>query len=241
MSCLRSLPIEAEVVLHLDPSDPLKTEALRRIDDPRLRILETQERLGFAQGLNFAVSQAKHELIARIDADDIALPWRWNYQVQQIAGVDVHFGSMLHLFHLGKLPVLIPHYPVALEPREFGAVALHQNPGFHPAALFRRSAFNEVGGYRESVAEDYDLWLRLLHAGKDIRRGLLPVTIYRHHEHQATASSDWEQRVSDDPLIREAKRQLEEGFSSSSSSLVLTRLFTRNWFANREFRRISGP
>ncbi len=237
MSCLRSLPKEAEVVFHLDPSDPLKTQALRRIDDPRLRIFETQDRLGFAEGLNFAVAQARHELIARLDADDIALPWRWRYQIQQIEGLDVHFGSMIHRLHFGKFPFFLPHYPVALSSKEFSALALHQNPGFHPAAMFKRSAFLEVGGYRDALAEDYDLWLRMLHAGKKIQRGLLPVTVYRHHKSQATADPDWELRVGQDPLINESMFAWRAKIGKKTELETLANLRTSQPLAALEFRR----
>lgn len=236
ISCLRSMPSDAELVFHLDPSTPESKSHLRSITDRRFRFLETKERLGFSGGLNFAIEQSKHDLIARMDADDIALPWRWKYQVPKMQNLDLHFGSLLHLYSVAGFPVLLPHYPVSLDTQEFAAVAQYQNPGFHPAAMFTRQAFFEVGGYRPALAEDYDLWLRMVAAGKRVARGLLPVTVYRHHPTQATAEASWSQRVNADRFIIEAKASLSNSPSVHNQASVLRGLRSRKPLSRLEFR-----
>lgn len=237
-SCLASLPENSEVLLHLDPGEDGQRELLRRIKNPKFRLIETEEKQGFAQGLNLAISEAKFEFIARIDADDLALPWRWRYQLAGIRKADFHFGSLMHLFRVFELPVLIPHFPVSLNSKEFAAVASHRNPGFHPAAMFRKSAFLELGGYRPALAEDYDLWLRASSGGYRIYRGRLPVTVYRHHPSQATAQPDWDDLVEKDPLIAESKRRNEFAFEGLglSESCVIKKLKVAQPLARLEFR-----
>lgn len=237
MSCLRSIPDDSEVILHLDPSEVRECTQVRSIHDRRFRLIETAERVGFADGLNKAIAEAKFNLIARHDADDIALPWRWRYQARKMSKLDFHFGSMLHLYKKHGFPFILPHYPVSLSHEEFAAVALTQNPGFHPAVMFRREAFLEVGGYRNAVAEDYDLWLRLLLAGKKVQRGLLPVTLYRHHPTQSTAKPNWQHKVEQDPLIEESRGALVSQLQNGNTSLILKRLFARQPLASIEFRR----
>lgn len=239
MSCLRGMPHDAELVFHLDPSTDDSTYILGAIRDRRFRLVQTTERLGFAGGLNFAIDQARHELIARMDADDISLPWRWRYQVPKMRNLDLHFGSLLHLYKLASLPIVLPHYPVSLNTREFAAVARYKNPGFHPSAMFTRQAFLEVGGYRPALAEDYDLWLRMLAAGKRVSRGLLPVTIYRHHPAQATAGGSWEVRVNEDRWVRESKQRLIASFDRDFSKKTLRKLSILQPFSRLEFRRLS--
>ena len=236
MSCLRSMPNDAELVFHLDPSKEDSTSSLRTITDRRFRLVQTKERLGFAGGLNFAIEQSTHDLIARMDADDIALPWRWKYQIPKMRHLDLHFGSLLHLYKFAGFPVLMPHYPVSLDTRQFASVAQNQNPGFHPAAMFTRQAFLEVGGYRPALAEDYDLWLRMLAAGKRVSRGILPVTIYRHHTAQATAGESWSKRVNEDPYIVEAKSRLSNSAVAQEQSQVLRRLWSSQPMSRLEFR-----
>ena len=238
MSCLRSLPIDSEVILHLDPSEERECARVRSIADRRFRLIETAERVGFAEGLNLAISEAKFNLIARHDADDIALPWRWRYQVQKMSELDFHFGSMLHLYKTHGVPLIFPHFPVFLTHDEFAAVATFQNPGFHPAVMFKRDSFLEVGGYRNAVAEDYDLWLRMLAAGKRVRRDLLPVTLYRHHPTQSTANPDWERKVELDPLIRESRGALSRQLPYRKTEPILKKLFRRQPLSTIEFRRI---
>jgi hypothetical protein len=54
-----------------------------------------------------------------------------------------------------------------LEPGEIAAERFVESPVVHPSVLMRRAALEAAGGWREVPwAEDYDLWLRLLQAGK---------------------------------------------------------------------------
>ncbi len=70
------------------PADRLRPRAARRrrrldgrharvldaVDDPRLRVLRNDERLGLAASLNRGLDEARGRYVARMDADDVALP-----------------------------------------------------------------------------------------------------------------------------------------------------------------------
>ena len=237
-SCLDSLPRGSEVVFHLDPSVDDSSHLLQRIKDPRFTLIETSERLGFSEGLNFAIENSKNSLIARLDADDIALPWRWQVQLRAMRDLDLHFGSLLHYFPERRVAKLIPGYPVRLQGSQFSLLTMWRNPGFHPSAMLTRDLFSELGGYRKAIAEDYDLWLRAVACGARIRRDSLPVTVYRHHGKQATADPLWEDRVSRDPLVIESKNNVAKflGFEKGTSVVPTSLLRSRNPFFFMEFR-----
>ncbi|MDR2355648.1 MAG: glycosyltransferase, partial [Clostridiales Family XIII bacterium] len=48
--------------------------------DPRIRVIQNARRLGIAESLNIGIKQSKGKYIARMDADDIAMPERFERQ-----------------------------------------------------------------------------------------------------------------------------------------------------------------
>lgn len=103
------------------------------------------------------------ELILRADADDISAPHR---VARQIAWIAVHPEVMVgsawieEFVDSPKRVVGCRHVPSG---RDVMRWALWRNPLNHPAVMFRRSAVQSVGGYRNLRGfEDYDLCLRLL-------------------------------------------------------------------------------
>jgi hypothetical protein len=131
-------------------------------EDSRVRV-EHRPHAGHVPSLNFGCSIARGAYIARADADDIYLPYRFERQM-----------SFLHanpnVMLLGSECELM-----AGDGRGTGAfirtpsgpairAALKEGNAFmHPTVVFRRDSFDKLGGYREAFlhAEDYDLWLRL--------------------------------------------------------------------------------
>jgi Glycosyl transferase family 2 len=77
-------------------------------------------------------------------------------------------------------------YP--LSDAEIRSAFAYTTPFVHSTVMFRRSAFDEVGGYRTcfAEAEDHDLWLRLAEHN-EVANLPQPVFDYRIHPDQATA------------------------------------------------------
>src|SRR5690606_24435607 len=109
------------------------------------------------------------ELIARMDADDVAHPARLAEQVAaldadpELAGLGCNV-AMFPRRRVGQGMELYVRWlngladPAAVERERFV-----ESPLVHPAALIRAAALEAVGGYVErGWPEDYDLWLRLL-------------------------------------------------------------------------------
>lgn len=211
LSTLKSLGRRGEVVFHLDPSSDDSLEVLSDISDPRFRLLPTKESLGFAGGLNYAINESKYELVARMDADDICLPWRFHRQLAVIerTRVDALFSTAI-VFGKSVRPFgVFPQLPLNMSPKQAPAELLLRNPFVHPTLLVRKTALMSVGGYRKAIAEDYDLFLRMACQGLALSRDWLPSVMYRIHSSQATFdSAKWSQRVSSDALTQDSLRQL---------------------------------
>ena len=104
---------------------------------------------------NKAVSLATADLVAVMDADDVALPDRLEKQVAFMRGHgDVAvFGGAMEGYENHRLFV-------APTERLF-AKLLFNSVIYHPTCMFHKKAFQRVGGYDESdpLAEDYNLWV----------------------------------------------------------------------------------
>lgn len=180
-----------EIIIIDDGSNDKTPEILKSlaVSDPRIKVFRNQKQEGICNALNKAISYAQGDLIARMDADDIAHPTRLEKQVKQ-------FWSNPNLIVLGTDVELIDeqgkvigyrHYPQSHN--EILASIQNLSPFAHPSVMFRKSAFLKVGGYRKQYqdAEDYDLWLRMCHLG-EMSNLPEPLLQYRIHPRQVTTS-----------------------------------------------------
>ncbi len=136
--------------------------------DTRVKVI-SRPNTGIVGALNDGLRECRGELVARMDADDVCLPDRLVRQVEFMAahpdcvalGTDVFYTDPE-----GRR--LIRHRP-ALEHAGILCQLLEGNGGalIHPSVMFRRSALDAVGGYRDRYQwiEDLDLYIRLAQIG----------------------------------------------------------------------------
>lgn len=122
--------------------------------------------VGLAAALNEGLKFCSSELVARMDADDIALPNRFSQQVSFIqANPDVvAFSGAVEEFDKNSNLSTIRFLP--LHHNQLINFAKLRSPLSHPAVMFRKSAVLEVGGYPPfRNAQDYALWTLLIVKG----------------------------------------------------------------------------
>jgi len=155
--------------------------------DVRLRILK-QVPSGLVQALNAGLKAAQGRLIARLDADDIALATRVERQV-------AIFESRKDLVLLGAFAEKIDGSgrPVGVlkpesEPRKLAELLASRNPFIHSSVMFSTEAARACGGYRDvfEAAEDFDLWLRLAERGSV---AIVPEVLIRYRVHAEGVTS----------------------------------------------------
>ncbi|OFW64939.1 MAG: hypothetical protein A2Y74_00405 [Actinobacteria bacterium RBG_13_63_9] len=130
--------------------------------DERLVVFH-QENRGLIAALNRGCRLARGKYIARMDADDIAFPDRFERLVDFL---DRHpavavLGGAIKLINAKGASIGERRYPV--DDRQIKE-ALHRTNCFcHSTIMMRKDAFDATAGYRRPFlhAEEYDLWLRM--------------------------------------------------------------------------------
>lgn len=140
---------------------------------------------GISKAVNVGLHTARGEFIARMDADDIALPQRLEKQINYLRNspdcVAVS-GNVLFVDSEGE-PLCVSkqeteHNRIEEELLCGRGLALVQS-----AVMFRHAAMLQVGGYQEryNIGEDLDIYLRLAEIGKlaNLAHVLLKVRRYQ--------------------------------------------------------------
>jgi GT2 family glycosyltransferase len=156
--------------------------------DPRLEVI-TQPNVGIARTRQLSLTYVTEDLVALIDADDIAQPDRLERQYNfLLAHPDVVLvGSALELIDTHGRPLGVRRYPES--DAQIRAMLPIENPIAQPSVMFRRQAALRAGGYapNRNLSEDYDLWLRLARLGK-LHNLPEPLTRYRLHPGQGKST-----------------------------------------------------
>ena len=122
---------------------------------------------GVANALNAGLQECTYEWIARMDADDESLPYRFERQLSVVRNdpeVCVVGGQIQEYDEDMKNPTGVRKVPVTHP--EIYSFARKRCPVNHMTAMFRKSAVLEVGGYPIlPVGQDYALWTLLLSKG----------------------------------------------------------------------------
>lgn len=183
---------------------------IESISDPRLKIFHRSHPEGIVSALNFLIEKASGELIARMDGDDICLPFRFHFQRKNLERkkVDFIFSNAI-LFGSGLgFPGIFPQIPFSLNNAQIGLELAIRNPLVHPTMLAKRSAVLSLGGYSPAVAEDYVFWIKAWEAGFRLARTAAYGILYRVHPDQLTQGASHIERAECDPILIAAKKGL---------------------------------
>jgi glycosyltransferase involved in cell wall biosynthesis len=160
-----------EVITIDDGSTDQSAHILERFarEDSRIRVISIS-RCGLARALNIGMRAANGEFIARMDADDICLPDRFQQQLTFMAkNPDIIAVGTSYLFIDEDGEHLCPRTKVYETHEQIDAAHFNGKGGAigHPTVMMRRAALKRIGNYRElSHCEDLDLWLRLAEIGR---------------------------------------------------------------------------
>ena len=145
---------------------------------------------GICRVLNQVLEISEGEFFAYVGSDDILLPNRIRQQVEAFTRLDASYGVVYgDIAYMDSTGQPLPS-PADLTDPHSGQVfmdILRVNFVAAMSALVRRSCFDRVGLYDESLSyEDWDIWLRLAREYQFLR---VPGVVARYRIHQGSSTS----------------------------------------------------
>jgi glycosyltransferase involved in cell wall biosynthesis len=197
-SILNQTLTDFEFIVIDDGSKDSTLSILQSFNDPRLKIVSRPNK-GLTPTLNEGLSLAQGEFVARMDADDVSMPDRFEKQVKFLREHPdvVCVGSRVTTIDPYGSPLQVTDHKLSHVEIEADLLKGIGWSIVHPAAMMRRDAVMKVGGYREQfkTSQDLDLWLRLSEVGK-LANLPEPLVQYRQHfESVANTKADEQWRV----------------------------------------------
>jgi glycosyltransferase involved in cell wall biosynthesis len=148
-----------------DRSKAILDDFARR--DPRVRVVSRPNK-GLVATLNEGLALAAASLVARMDADDLCDPARFERQVAAMNGDPALVAVGCCAAAIDEDGNRLGDYMTPLTHEQIETYHLRGDSAIHhPSVMFRTEAVRELGGYRDLVpCEDFDLWLRLGEVGR---------------------------------------------------------------------------
>lgn len=156
-------------------------EAFRSNYPDLLVIVELKENIGLGGALQEGLKHCKYQWVARMDADDICFPDRFEKQFDYI-------DSNPEITILGTALEEFEYVPgdigrIKKQPSDYlrlFAYAKKRCPLNHPTVVFRKDAILKVGSYQKMpFFEDYYLWIRLLKNNYKMENLNIPLLHFR--------------------------------------------------------------
>lgn len=134
---------------------------------------------GLTKALSVGLELSDFDVVARMDADDISLPTRFERQLPMIeSGADLVGSGMLEF--LDDVGSIVGKRVPPTEADEIRRYARFHDPFSHPTVVYRRSAVLDAGGYQPmGLMEDYWLFARMIANGAEVANLAEPLVMYR--------------------------------------------------------------
>ncbi len=182
-----------ELILVDDASTDDTRGLIRSYQDPRIVPVFNEKNIGIGASMCRAYEFAHGQLIAKMDADDICMPFRLGDQIDSLKStgrsVNLAQAEIFHEGSDGEVCQLWPDRQRSDYEIEWEGLQ-NQIYGCHPALMMTREAYEISGGYNPDfpVALDYDLFDRVVAAGYLFSYTKRVGLRYRRHATQVTTA-----------------------------------------------------
>ena len=234
-SILNQTFTDFEFIIINDGSTDSTKDIILSYNDKRIKLINNEKNLFLATSLNKGIKLAKGKYIARMDADDISLPERFEIQykfMEENQDIDI-CGTWFQMF--GDENRIVKH-PETNDEIKF---AMFNNSALgHPTIIFN-SRIKPLFVYEEKQLgfEDYKLWLNLAISVKisNIQKVLLK---YRWHNKNMTQTIiEKNSHLIDNIRIQYIKEQINVNINKNNAKKILTAINTP-WEVNSDILTI---
>lgn len=198
-----------ELLVVNDASTDATARILNQFQDPRIRVVDEQQQKGLAVRLNYCVMQARGRYIARMDADDIAYPERFQRQVQYLEAhpdIDLLGHGAVLFTEAGRV---LGGYPTACTHEEICRRPWWGFPLAHPTWMGKTSWFAHHR-YDDGLTKGQDQDL-LLRSYRTSRFAALSEPLLGYRMEGISASKSWLGRAN---YCRQLVRQIHDAPSA---------------------------
>ena len=167
-SILNQTFTDFEFIIVMDsPENELNCRILSEYSekDERICLLFNEKNEGLTFSLNRALQHAKGKYIARMDADDISLPFRIECQKDYLEKNNLDFigGYVQTISQDGQ--IIKSCVKVPIENSRIQKKMLINNCVFHPSWFLKKAVFDDIGVYNTKYVEDYEFILKAMKKG----------------------------------------------------------------------------
>jgi glycosyltransferase involved in cell wall biosynthesis len=133
---------------------------------------------GLGPALDQGLAASHYDIVARMDADDVAMPHRFEVQLPLMANADIVGAGLLEF--VTDTDHIVGRRVPPTDPRQIARYARLHDPFNHPTVIYRRQAVMAAGGYGDlPLMEDYALFTRMLMTGARAVNVAEPLVFYR--------------------------------------------------------------
>jgi glycosyltransferase involved in cell wall biosynthesis len=191
-SVLQQTFADWQCVIVNDGSTDGTRDFLATLNDNRFVVLH-QENGGISAAVNHGLQHCDGEYIARLDADDIALPTRL---AEQVAFLDAHSEVALLGMQVAPMGALGAGSSLKLPTDHdtiMSALMATRHAMAHSSVMMRADVLRAIGGYwSHSYGEEYDLMLRI---GEHHKLANLECVLLHYRVHQASMNGSAMRRM----------------------------------------------
>jgi len=120
-------------------------------------LVPLEQNRGLGPALDAGMAASQFDVIARMDADDVAMPHRFEVQIPLIADADIVGAGLLEF--VGDIGHVVGQRVPPTDPEQIQRYARMHDPFNHPTVVYRRQAVQAAGGYGDlPLMEDYALF-----------------------------------------------------------------------------------
>lgn len=175
-----------ELIIVDDFSSDNTVSVIEKFKDFRIKLIKKEKNTGYTDSLNYAISIAKGEYIARMDGDDVCVSTRFEKQVAFLENNPdvVLCGTAIKFIGLDNGVKIYPlsHDSIKIK-LCFGT------PFCHPSVMGKKQVFLQAPYDKKfEPAEDIHLWSRIVNVGKVVNLDEV-LLHYRAHSNQVSVSN----------------------------------------------------
>ncbi len=233
-SILQQSFTDFELLLINDGSSDGSEKIILSYTDPRIKYILNSKNIGLIATLNTGIQESSGEYLARMDADDISLPQRFEKQVEFLdTNLDVAvLATKVQQINEADAPQGFWKEDVETTSQaEIKKTMPILNCIAHPSVMMRKTVIEKFG-YNTSLkfSEDWGLWLSLLSANYKIAK--LDEILLRYRIHSSSTTIQVNAKGVEKKILQFKFSYLKGKlfkFKKSETDKAVTRSLIKNW------------